>query len=126
MSLRDIKTEARAALHEAMKVPAYYIVAPNASPVEYVELSVRVHSLFRALGDIQSNQVGLAEREEMVPRLVFLVEECVPARGAYVMISETEGYRIDTVQPRDGLTVTAFVIPLSTSQLSGMPYPEEA
>lgn len=125
MSLRDIKTEARAALHEAMKVPAYYIAAPSGSPVDYVEVSVRVHSLFRALGDIQSNQVGLAEREEMVPRLVFLVEEMIPARGAYVVVSATEGYRIDTVQPRDGLTVTAFVVSLSVSQLAGMPYPEE-
>lgn len=124
MSLRTIKSEARAALHEAMKVPAFYIVSPGADPVVYLECTVRVHSLFRALGDIQSNQVGLAEREEMVPRLVFLVEEVSPARGAIVMVSATEGYRIDIVQPRDGLTVTAFVIPMSPAQLLGLPYPE--
>lgn len=121
MSLRDIKNKARSDLHEGMKVSAFYC-PPGSESI--VPCFVRVHSMFRALGDIQSNQVGLAEREEMVPRLIFMASEIIPARAGIVTISATEGYRIDIVQPPDGLTITAFVIPLSPSQLVGLPYPE--
>ena len=123
MGLRDIKNKARLDLHEEMKVPAFYY-PPGGSVA--TPCFVRVHSMFRALGDIQSNQVGLAEREEMVPRLVFLASEIVPARAGIVTISATEGYRVDVVQPPDGLTITAFVIPLTASQMVGLSYPEEA
>ena len=121
MGLRDIKNKARLDLHEEMKVPAFYF--PPGSFVA-APCFVRVHSMFRALGDIQSNQVGLAEREEMVPRLVFLASEIVPARAGIITISATEGYRIDVVQPPDGLTITAFVVPLTVTQLAGLTYPE--
>lgn len=120
MDIRTIKNKARSDLHEAMKVSAFYYPPGSSTPSPCF---VRVHSMFRALGDIQSNQVGLAEREEMVPRLVFLASEITPARAGIITISATEGYRIDVVQPPDGLTVTAFVVPLTVTQMTGLSYP---
>jgi hypothetical protein len=119
MSLRDIKTKARSALHDAMKVPAYYFAAIGDDPVE---CSVRVHSKFRALGDI-STMSGLSERIDETPRLVFLVSEVTPVNKSFVTISASEGYQIDHLEPDDGITVTAIVSRLSSAKLASLTYP---
>lgn len=120
MSLRDIKTAARLALHGAMKVDALYI-AGDADPVP---CTVRVHSDSKALGDVRGTSLGYAERHELIPRLIFLVSEiAAPVRGAYVTISADEAYAIDNLMPRDGITITAEVSALTPSQRSGLPYP---
>ena len=119
MSLRDIKTKARSALHEAMKVPAYYFSAVGETPIS---CNVRVHSKFRALGDI-STMSGLAERMDETPRLVFLVSEVVPVNKSFVTISATEGYQVDHLEPDDGITVTAIVSRLSSAKLASLTYP---
>ena len=68
MGLREIKTNARRALHTAMRVPASYYATPATAPVL---VNVRVHSKMVQQGDLKGTNLNYAEREEIAPKLVF-------------------------------------------------------
>lgn len=122
MSLREIKARARRDLHEGMKVPAFYY--PPKSPLP-VSGFVRVHSKFDALGGVAGTSFEYAERREIKPKLVFWRSEINPVREAVVMISSAEGYRLNTIDPRDGDTVTAFVTLLNAKELATFIAPDQ-
>lgn len=122
MSLRDVKARARGDLHQAMRVPMVYL-APDGA--EYRGYYCRVHSDNKALGDLQGTSLNYAERKEVVPRLVFWLADMPPvgARGR-VVISTTEGYRLDNADPKDqSLTVTWTVTPIPERELLNLPVP---
>lgn len=124
-SFRDIKRKARRALHQKMLVPALYIVGDSAP----VLVHVRVHTKFDALGDMKGTNFNYAERQDVLPRLLFMRDEvAMPARGAYVSISATEAYTIDHTDPADDISITAFVTPVLASEFAALdlPYPEES
>lgn len=120
MSLRAIKAKARTDLHEAMKVAAYYLAARGSDPLP---ISVRVHTSFRALGDLKGTSFSYAETEAAVPRLIFWLSQCDPQNKALITISADEGYRVDHTLPPDGLTITAEVVRLAPNEMVGLPYP---
>lgn len=124
MSFRDIKENARRVLHDQMKVAALYIETDVATPVP---VNVRVHSKAAALGEIKGTSVDYAEREDIVPHLVFLYEQVpLPKRGALVTISDTEAYRVDHALVRDGITIKAKVTRVLPADLISLPYPGSA
>lgn len=104
-----------------MEVPAIYIFPDT---LLYIEITVRVHSQFKALGDVKGTSFGYAERIDIVPELVFLREQGVqPKRGGVVSISHEEAYRVDTVEPPDGITVKAKSPAIPVKDLGGYPTP---
>jgi len=122
MSLRAIKAQARADLHQQMRVRALYI-PPNAGAP--IPCYVRVHTKFGQLGDQKGTSLSSAESEETIPRLVFYVPEVEPIRGARVTINAREGYIIGATLPADDMNfMHARVAALTPAQLVGLPLPE--
>lgn len=122
MGLREIKTKARRALHQAMRVPASYYESPTATPrLVYV----RVHTKDNlAQGDLKGTNFNYAEREEVALKLVFDRSEVAnPPRNGLIVISAEEGYRIGQTEPPDGITIMAEVSRLSVSELAGKTLP---
>lgn len=133
-SLRELKTRARADLHEAMQVAALYLVenplyvTPVVDPdiPRYIEtpVNVRVHYDFGALGDMKGTNFHYAEREEIKPQLVFLRAEMpTPQRNAVISVSVDEAWRVDHVDPPDGITVKTQALRLSEAQIALGDYP---
>lgn len=134
MTWRDIKNTARLKVHDTMQVSALYCVPdpayiddtipPDVCPYTEQSVNVRVHYSFKALGDLKGTSFHYAEKQEVMPQIIFMVEELsAPMGGAIVSISEDEMYRIDNVLPRDGLTVSCEVTVVPKKQRAGVPYP---
>ena len=120
-SFRDIKRKARRDVQKHLRVPAYYLVSGEAEPVACF---VRLHTKFGALGDMAGTNLGYAEREEILPRIILWREEIPqPVRNAIISVEEGEAYLIDHVQPADDLTITATVVVMPASEAAGLPYP---
>lgn len=121
-SLRDIKARSRRDLHQAMRVPALYFEFPGSPGVE---VNVRVHSDFQALGDMKGTNFHYAERKEFLPRIIFDATEVPkPTRGAIVSMGGGEAYRVDHAMPPDGGFITAECAVLSRSEAERLPGPE--
>jgi len=105
-----------------MRVPAFYIVGDS----EPLLVHVRVHTKFDALGDMKGTNFNYAEREDILPQILFMRDEVPsPVRGAYVSIEQGEAYSINHTEPADTISVTAFVAPILPSELAelNLPYP---
>lgn len=122
MALRDIKLAARAALHQAMQVPGYCYPAKGG----FVAVDVRVHTEYAALGDVKGTSFVYAERRDTQDRLIFLAAQHRPARGDVVIISPTEGYRVDNVDPAYNITVATMVVALTAKELINYTAPPAA
>jgi hypothetical protein len=121
MSLREIREKARAALHNALRIPALYLAEGH----DPVECFVRVHTDNKALGDLKGTSFGYAERQEVIPKIVFLRAEVPnPVSKAIVSIAPDEAYRVDNVLSADGITVSAECTVLSAKQRFGLPVPD--
>lgn len=121
MSWRTIKRAARQTLHQHMKVAALYI-PPGGAPQP---VFVRVHTKDDVLlGDMVGTNFSYAEKQEIEPSILFMRDEvAMPVRNAIVMISATEGYRINNVKPADDISITAEVTRLMVAELAGQPIP---
>lgn len=130
MRFRDIKRQARQIVHENLNVDALYLVpAPEDAEGPYetpIPITVRVHSKHTALGDQLGTNFSYAEREEQIPKIIFLVSEVAsPIRGAVVSVAAGEAYLVDTTEPTDDLSITARVTRLSAAKAAGLPVPGE-
>lgn len=115
-SWRDQKNVARLAVHDAMKVAVDYFPAKAISPIP---LFVRVHSQFGAIGQLAGSK-GFAEMESIKPRILFMRADITPQQNAIVFVGPGEAYRVQVVQPPDGLTVFAEVTPLPKSEMTAL------
>lgn len=102
---------------------AFYFADPSAGDPK--RITVRVHEKWVALGDLKGTNFNYAETESIAPRIVFLLSEVDPVRGAYVSIEPGLAYRIDNPSPPDDITVTATVIKVSAEDTEGFPFPEQ-
>jgi len=109
---RAIKRQARRQLHDMLSDPVWYFPAPDADPVA---TTVRVHLAFEVLGDLAGG--GWAERQEVSPRIVFLLADVDPQRGGIVVTEDLGAYRVDNDLPADDLTVSAEVVRLTPGQV---------
>lgn len=117
--------EARRALHDYMSVPALYFQWPLPEDQEPLLVSVRVHDRIILDGDLKGTNFHYAERYDNVPRAIFMRSEVEPQRNMVLTIEPGVGYRIDSVEPPNDLTVTANLIRLREEEMIGMPFPEE-
>lgn len=126
MTWRDTKREARKALHDVMQIAGLYLTyAPlDSNSPEPLPVTVRVHTSFKALGDQAGTSFAFAEREEAIPRLIFLRSQVSPIRGAVVSIADGEAYRVMNVLPPDDITITTEATRLSPAETLGLPLPE--
>jgi hypothetical protein len=126
MGLREIKAAARAALHEQMKVPAYYYAAGAGDPVSCY---IRVHTKLNQMqGDLKGTSFSYAETEQHVPKLLFWVTELSDAgitlaRGDVLMVSASEGYKLDHSLEPDIHSIYWKVGSLTASQRAAFSYP---
>lgn len=75
-----------------------------------LEITARLHSKFKATGDLESE--GYAERQEIVPRVIFLKQDILPENNMIIVTEDGEAYYVDNVLPPDGITITCEVTPL--------------
>lgn len=121
MTFRSIKETARRALHGFMGQPASYYVTPSADPVL---VTVRPHSKRGQIGDLPGTNLNYAETFDRKEQVVFWAEQVpAPAKGSLVVLSATEGYWVDTTEPRDGQTITANVVFATAEELAGLTLP---
>lgn len=126
MSVRDeIKRPARRALHDKFKVRALYFATPAGTPVP---VGVRVHTKFKALGNLDGGGAGWAEMQDTTPRLIFQRSEMQPAQGALISVEPGELYQVGNVRPADDEFVTADVAEMTPAQIArlfpgGQPVP---
>ena len=120
MSIADIQKRARQGLHDTMKRPASLY---DKSGVLVGLIHVRRKTDVKPVGDLAGTNLSYAEVVEPVSSLIFLLAEHAPARGEMVIMSATEGYFVDTIEPVDGITQTAKVSRMSRadSSASGTP-----
>ena len=96
---------------------------PDGPDSSYTRVWARVNSKMEAVGDLAGTSLAYAERRETIPKLIFLASDHDPLRGEVFAVGPEEAYEIDTVDPRDGLTVTATVTRLSKKDAAKYEYP---
>jgi hypothetical protein len=122
---RDKMRNGRKILHRKMGDPAVYFQwsdTDGLSGTEPTHCRVRIHENFNELGDQKGTNFSYAEVADNSPRAIFMLEEVDPKRRFLVRTAE-QVYEIDTVDPVDDITVTAYIIRYSGSVV-GMPEPE--
>ena len=112
---RDIKARAKATVHRTFEYPAVYLTHAAGIPIP---CNVRVHSKV----SVTQNDFTWPQTSgflEMDPKIIFDQSEVPnPLPKAYVILSQTEIYRVGTPAPfRDGYAA-AEVLPLSEPELS--------
>lgn len=120
MGWRDLRQRARRTLHEVFKVPALYY-PPNGDP--FTAVFVRVHEKTALVGDLAGTNFSYAERVEPLPKIVFVDEPFKPARDGVVMVSATEGYRLDHRDPKDDISYTSPAVRLTDEELLDFEHP---
>lgn len=121
MSLRSIKDKARARLHLRMRVETLCYADGPAGPSTTVY--ARVNSKDEAVGDLAGTSLAYAERRETIPKLIFLAAEHTPVKKNVYMVSATEGYRVDSIDPQDGITITANATRLASQEVGNFTPP---
>lgn len=122
-SWRDIKRTMRRDLHSIMQIAALYIPETG----DPVPVNVRLHYKLDEVGDLKGTNFHYAERENMVPQILFMLDEFADAkRGGVVSIEAGEAYKIDHMELPDDISVKAHVTRLTAAQAVGLPLPEGA
>lgn len=122
MGFRELKAQMRADVHEVMKVPALWY-ATGLSTGTPVPVSIRIAYKMVLTGEDQGTRLHWAQTEDKTPEVLFWLAEAVPVRLGVIMISPTEGYRLDNLKPIDIQTQTAQAIPLLAGDLALFSYP---
>ncbi|MCQ9146046.1 hypothetical protein [Ochrobactrum sp. BTU2] len=121
---REQMRDARRTLHEDMSSPAMYFMEDE--PDAAIQITVRPHEKWMALGDLKGTNFNYAEMESITPRVIFLLSEVNPARNAVISLEPGVAYRVDTPLEPDDITVTATVSRLRPEETAGFPLPEGA
>lgn len=123
MGLAEIKAKARGSLHEFMARPASLY---NDGSL-HGTITARRHDAPKVVGDLAGTNLSYAEVHERPTTLVLLAEEIdglTLDRGDEVIFELDEGWYVETVKPRDGITITVEVTPMSTTKLAGKFLPD--
>ena len=127
MSFQDIKTAARRTLHTEMRRRAYYIPLGE---TDHEEIYVRVHSVWKALGEVKGTNYDYAEIEDRPSEAIFDRTELAtlglsdPSRGGFLSLSSEEMYWVEATQPPDGEFITATLKRLLAAERVGKVFPD--
>lgn len=111
---REMKRRARLQLHEAMSEPVWFFETAESVPVA---TTVRFHFKFDALGMLPGKSSVYAEREEEIPKMIFLAG-LRPKRHGLVVTEDLGVYWVDHDLPPDDITVTVEVRKLTPSEVT--------
>ena len=125
LSFFEQKRRARKHLHRGLSRPAYYFPDPDNTD-DWQEIHVRVHYKFNALGDMKGTSFDFAEKQEVIPRIIFDNSEIAPQNHAVVCLLAGEAYQVDNVLPPDDFTTTAEAPRMPVRRAEGYPYPGSA
>lgn len=135
MGWRDTKSNARAVVHDTMKVPAILLASlaqaqSSNSEANLGQFNVRVHEKQTLLGDQAGTSLNSAEMAEPIPKLIFWRADLVAAgvtlrRNMVVSVSAGEAYNLDLIKPHDQETITCEVTRLDAADSASLPLPEE-
>lgn len=126
--IRDLKRQARRAIHREFQIDALYLVPAVDGPGYDLTLPVQVRLHLRAveLGDLKGTNFHYADRHDNNPQIIFLREQvALPARNAVVSIEVGEAYRIDNLNAPEDITIAANVTRMPLSETVGLPIPGE-
>ena len=115
MSIRDLKSRSRLALHTALAVPALYV---DLDTREETPCKVRVHTHTARFGDMAGFDYAPAERVAVTPKLIVLKGEVSPTRNGVFSVTAEEAYAVENVLPPDGLTVTIEATRMSQKDIT--------
>ena len=119
---REQKNNARLLVHRTFEVPVRCRMSDNS----VLATTARLHSKTKTTGDLESE--GYAERQEIVPRVIFLKQDILPENNMIIVTEDGEAYYVDNVLPPDGITITCEVTPLVKTRFiangldSSLPY----
>lgn len=103
MAWKDVLAAARATVHAQFAEPVTYV-----SGATTIATTARVHDVTKIEGDL--NGVGYAQRVIDAPQIVFLAADVAePQPRAVVTTEDGRRYKIDTVLPVHGITITCEV-----------------
>lgn len=121
-SLIDIKIRSRRALHDRLKRTAYLYRLGSGMKV----IGVRTNTEPTGMGDVKGTSFVYAERRDVEPTLIFLAEQHQPLNGDIVMLSPTEGYRVEAPDPPYNITISAMAARLGPKDLALYKAPPDA
>lgn len=107
MTFRDEKRQARRQLHERLAEPVLFLESRTEAPVV---TTCRLHISFEKLGDLANVRAGFGDRQETIPRIIFLTDTVKPQNGSYVISRDMGAFKIDNVLPPHDITTEAEVI----------------
>lgn len=111
---QDKVDKARQKLHGYMHIDALYYAAPSGGDIPFIrQITCRVHDKFLRVGDLAGTNFHYAEIEENSPRAIFMRAEIDKPKRGYILATLRGYYRIDSIQPPDGITVTANLVRLT-------------
>jgi hypothetical protein len=96
-SWSELKAEARTLAHATFGLSGQYL-PPSGAPVT---VTVRLHSRVEVFGDL--DREGYAQQAEDVSRMVFLLSEVTPVRGARVTLEDGRAFVVHYVLPVVGV-----------------------
>lgn len=123
MSIAEIKSRARTALHRKLSRRASYYATRNTGATPQT-ITARAHGKPSMAGDMAGTNLNYAETHERQETIIFWLAELMPVRNAYVIFTANEGYRVVNVLPPDGLTVKAEVLRLEQYEIVGFTLPD--
>jgi len=118
----------RRVLHDYMQRPALCFDHPRQDDDAGKRISVRVHDHYLRLGDLKGTNFNYAEVEEDVPTIIFMRDELAAKgitlkRNMIVSVEPGLAYRIATIKPPNGITITSTVARLDETDAAGLPVP---
>lgn len=112
-----VKNKGREKVHDIMSREATCLPPSLAGqPREAFTVRIRVFEKLAPQGNI-SGGMNYAEREESLPRILAMHSDVRLKRGMIFILSESEGYRIDTADPPDGITISADALRLTEEEV---------
>ena len=114
-TFRDIKRNARQAIHGTLAEPVLYLVTRTDAPTEGV--TCRLHLAFETLGDLANTRSGFADREEATPTIVFWNNQVKPTRDAIVITKDMGAWRLQVVKAPDDVTTDVEVTEVSENDV---------
>lgn len=120
MSVEGLRSRVAESIHEVFSVPAIHISGGSGGPE--TSTTVRRYEEPTQMGSL-SGFSGPAEVIETNPEIVLPAGDITPTRGDLVVVSASEGYRVEVVFPQVGIMVKCQVTRLKASELSGLPTP---
>lgn len=130
MSLfRDHIRRARRQLHEHLHEPALYLPSwpyAGAGELPALPITVRVHENGIRLGDLKGTNFNYAEIEDDSPRIIFMLDEIDPARGAIISVEPGRAYRLDAREAPNDISVAFSAHRLNEREREGLPVPGDA